>query len=383
MNSFEEILKDARTLVKDRTYPKAREWKEKGGKVIGCFPVWSPFELYHAGGLLPVGLLGGGGEIEIAHADARFQSFVCSIAKTTLEMGFRGLLTPFDAVVFHSICDVARNTASVIKRNFPNLQVEYIHYPQTTSDGAGILFFTGELSRLKKRIEEGVVGREIHEDEIRESIRVYNRSREWIRKLYEYRTLFPHLLSTVELYLLLRVGTLLPPEEHQSLLNEAWNTLKTREGKERDRVRVIIEGSFCEQPPLELLEVIETAGCAVVNDDLLAGWRWFMKDVPLHGDPIRNLTDAFINLGDYSSVRYDPKRSRPDALVERMKKAGAQAVVFCNAKFCEPALFDFVLYRKRLEEEEIPHLMIEFEEKQWTFDRVQNEVETFVESILF
>jgi benzoyl-CoA reductase subunit C len=381
MNKLENILTEARTLVQDRNYPKVREWKEKGGKSIGCFPVWSPFELYHAGGLLPIGLLGGGGEIEIAHADARFQSFVCSIAKSTLEMGFRGLLEPFDAVVFHSICDVARNLASVVQRNFPDLQVEYIHYPQQSNGGKD--FFTGELSRLKKRLEEGVSGRKIRDEDIRESIISYNRSREWIRKFYNYRMDNPHLLSTVELYYLVRMGTLLLPEEYQKLMKNAWETVKSREGRVRDRVKVILEGSFCEQPPVELLEVLELAGCAIVNDDLLSGWRWYVKDVSEEGDPLQNLSEGFLNGGEYSSVRYDPRQSRMDGLIDRMKTSGAQAVVFCNAKFCEPALFDFVLYRKRLEEEEIPHMMIEFEEKQWTFDRVQTEVETFVESILF
>jgi len=53
------------------------------------------------------------------------------------------------------------------------------------------------------------------------------------------------------------------------------------------------------------------------------------------------------------------------------------------AKFCEPALFDYVIFRRELEKENIPHLLIEFEEKMWTFERTRGEVETFVESLLF
>jgi benzoyl-CoA reductase subunit C len=61
----------------------------------------------------------------------------------------------------------------------------------------------------------------------------------------------------------------------------------------------------------------------------------------------------------------------------------AEAVVILVAKFCEPALFDYALYRKALDEAGIPHLFLEFEEKMWVFDRVRTEVETFVESMLF
>jgi len=57
--------------------------------------------------------------------------------------------------------------------------------------------------------------------------------------------------------------------------------------------------------------------------------------------------------------------------------------VFCTAKFCEPALYDQVLYKERLEAAQIPYVHIEFEEKMSAFDTTRTQVETFVESILF
>jgi len=66
-----------------------------------------------------------------------------------------------------------------------------------------------------------------------------------------------------------------------------------------------------------------------------------------------------------------------------VRRARADAVVFMPAKFCEPALFDYVLMKQGLERAGIPHLLVEFEEKMWTFERTRNEIETFVESMLF
>src|SRR3990170_1820459 len=59
-----------------------------GGRVVASYPVWAPVEIIHAAGMLPLALLGGGTSVELTHADARFQSFVCSVAKSTLELGF-------------------------------------------------------------------------------------------------------------------------------------------------------------------------------------------------------------------------------------------------------------------------------------------------------
>jgi benzoyl-CoA reductase/2-hydroxyglutaryl-CoA dehydratase subunit BcrC/BadD/HgdB len=65
------------------------------------------------------------------------------------------------------------------------------------------------------------------------------------------------------------------------------------------------------------------------------------------------------------------------------KDLKADAVIIMAAKFCEPALFDYALYRKALDDAKIPHLLLEFEEKTWIFDRARSEAETFVESLLF
>ena len=48
----------------------------------GLSTVYAPVEVIHAAGLMPVGLFGAGDKIELSHAEARFQSFICSIAKS-------------------------------------------------------------------------------------------------------------------------------------------------------------------------------------------------------------------------------------------------------------------------------------------------------------
>lgn len=159
--------------------------------------------------------------------------------------------------------------------------------------------------------------------------------------------------------------------------------LRTRALKKRDSIRVVVEGSFCEQPPLVLIRMVEEAGCYIVGDDFTLGQTWFETDVPATGDPILELADSYVNRSVYSSVRHDFRKPRWTALVEKVKATRADAVLFLIAKFCEPAYFDYVPYKQELERAGIPHLQLEFEEKLFTFDRVRTEVETFVESLVF
>jgi benzoyl-CoA reductase subunit C len=351
-------------------------------KLIGCYPVYTPVELIHAAGMLPVGVIGAGNRLEIAHADSRFQSFVCSIVKSTLELGLTDRLRFLDGIVFHSICDPARNLGSVFKRNFPDLMVEYIHFPQNMTSPHTIDYLIAEYRRLNAGYEE-LSGKKITDEALRQSIALYNTQRRLLRELYAIRRETPQNLSTVECYVLTRIGTLLPVEEHISILEEAVPELRQRNEKAKDRIRVVLEGSFCEQPPIELLEGLEAAGCYILDDDFLIGWRWFIQDISIDGDPMRNLANAYLNGSVYSGVKHDTREPKAKHLIDKFRDTGADAVLILAAKFCEPALFDYALYKRALEKEGIPHLCLEFEEKMWIFDKARTEVETFVESMLF
>jgi benzoyl-CoA reductase subunit C len=380
----ERIIERGRELIAQPLGAVAERWKAEhvDGRAVAAYPVWAPAELIHAAGMLPLSLLGGGTSVELTHADARFQSFVCSIAKSTLELGFQGLVKGVDGFVFSNICDVARNLSSIYQRNFPDVFVEYLHLPQNSTSPAVAGYAAAELRRLGTRFEEAF-GLPVTAAALAKSIETYNELRARIRALYALRIAQPQQLSTTELYVVLRAATVSPPEESVAWLDELLDALPRREGRPRDRLRVVVEGAFCEQPPLGLLEVLEEAGCYVVEDDLLLGWRWFTSDVLPGGDPFERLAAAYVNQAVPSSTRHESRQHRSEGLIEKVRRAKADAVVFMPAKFCEPALFDYVLMKQGLERAGIPHLLVEFEEKMWTFERTRNEIETFVESMLF
>jgi len=384
VGTAEEIVARCREVVEDPSFQVVREWKARDpeARVVGCYPVYSPVELIHAAGMLPVGIFGGGNQIEIAHADARFQSFVCSIVKSTLELGLTGRLDFLDGILFHSICDPARNLASVFQRNFPWLHVDYIHFPQNLASPLAEIYLAQEYRRILRGLEE-LAGQPVGEAALVQAISTMNRWRSLVRALYDLRARQPHLLPAADLYPVVRAGTLLPVHEHIQLLEAFLESVARRETKPKDRIRVLVEGAFCEQPPIDLIACLEEAGCYILDDDFLLGWRWFLADVPLDGDPVQALAKAYIHLSTYSPTKHDLRRRKSDHLLEKVRALGADAVVVLIPKFCEPALFDYPLYRRALDEAKVPHLFVEYEEKMWIFDRVRTEVETFVESLLF
>jgi benzoyl-CoA reductase subunit C len=384
MTDLERTFDICQELLADLNLARVEHWKEQhpAAKAIGYFPVYAPVEIIHAAGMLPVGLSGGGDRLDIQHADARFGSFICSIVKTTLEMGLREHLKPLDGILFSSICDSARNLCFVMKRNFPSLYIDFLHLPHNPSSEASVDFLTSEYGRLMQELQR-MGGRRVSESGLCDAILLYNRNRQLIRELYAFRLQKPHLLRAWESYVLVRAGNFIPVEEHNTILEAALEQLPVRSGKPRDSIRIVMEGAFCEQPPLDLIKLVEDAGCYVVDDDFVIGRSWFMEDVPGDGDPVRALAESYVNRAVYSSVRHDFRAPRWEGLAQKAKQARADAVLFLIAKFCEPAYFDYVLFKKKLEGIGLPHLLVEFEEKQFTFDRMRTEIETFVESLVF
>jgi benzoyl-CoA reductase subunit C len=289
--------------------------------------------------------------------------------------GFRG-------AVFSSICDVARNLASLVKRNAPGMYIEYLHLPQNMYSAQSAAYARAEFERFRTNLSRHL-GRPITDEAIKRSLGLYNEIRAATRALYAHRKTHPSSISAADLHALMYAGTRMMPEDYLPMLETLCAQVEVAEVHERDGVKIVIEGAFCEQPPVGLLEVIEAGGCLVQDDDTMIGWRLFADDVPADGDPLAALSNAYLRDSVYTSVRHDRDRPRTEGLMQRMKDAGAEAVLFAPAKFCEPALLDYVLFRRRLEEANVPHLKVEFEEKMWTFEAARNEVETFAESMLF
>jgi benzoyl-CoA reductase subunit C len=189
-------------------------------------------------------------------------------------------------------------------------------------------------------------------------------------------------VSAEDAYVLTSVGGLLPREEHNALLRTTLPLLRARDAKPQDRIRIVFEGGFCEQPPLDLIRAIGRS-CYVVDDDLLIGLRWILDDVPLGGDPLRNLADAYLEGSSYSPVQHDLRKPKEEMLLKRIGDAGAQAAIITAAKMCEPGLEEQVTYTRALDQENVPYFVSEFEENMTSFDHLEIQLETFVENLLF
>jgi benzoyl-CoA reductase subunit C len=377
------IVQRCEALFEDLEFKAVQEWKAAvpGRKAIGYMPIYVPRELIHAAGMLPVGILGGGDALEVIQGDAYYQSYICRIPRSTIELGLTGRLNCLDGMLFPSICDVIRNLSGMWKMLFKDKYVRYIDVPQNYQDSVGGSFYISEMQILRDDLAR-IAGREITDADLNASIAVYNENRAAIADLYKYRAAAPWQAPTSEIYVLLRAGMVLPVEEHTALVREYLAAAELETRTKRDNARVVINGSFCEQPPLSLIKSIEMSGCYIVDDDFMLVTRWLMNEVSTEGNPLEELSKAFLHHSVSTSAKYDATREEKGVyLMKQVKTRGAEGVIFAAPSFCDPALLERPMLQDVLTKNAIPHTAFKFAENTGQMAPIREQAGTFADSI--
>jgi benzoyl-CoA reductase subunit C len=377
------IVARCQALYDDLRFEVARAWKAAapGRHVVAYMPIYVPREIVHAAGMLPLGILGGGEALEVIHGDAYYQSYICRIPRSTLELGITGRLDFVDAFLFPSICDVIRNLSGIWKLLFPDVWVRYFDVPQNFSPEVGGAYYLHELGELRDGLAR-LRGAPVTDDALRASIAIFNENRRLVREVYALRAQAPWLAPSSEVYLVMRAGMVLPVEEHTALLREYLAAARAERRPRRDNCRIVLNGVFCEQPPLNLIKAVEMSGCYVVDDDFMLVNRWLLDDVPTDGDPMAALADAFLRRSTETAAKYQPAQELNGAyIVDAVRASRAEGVVFAAPSFCDPALLERPMLEARLDRVDVPHIGFKYAENSGQMQPVREQAGTFADSI--
>ncbi len=382
-STYRQAIEYTRELFEDLSYGYPRRWKEQEAsrRVIGFLPIYVPREIIHAAGMLPVGIFGAGDRIPVVRGDAYFQSYICHLPRTVIELGLNGNLDCIDGYIFPSICDVIRNLSGIFKLKFPGKLSRYLDFPQNFDPNVGGVFYRSELERLLDELAK-LNGKRPRKAELNRSIGLYNRNRRLVEQLDQIRVEKPHQMSAVDFYLLRRAANLLSVEDSNTLLKAVLELSGDLYAEEEDKIRVVVTGSFCEQPPLGLIKTIENAGCYIVDDDFQMGLTWFSRDIPDDSDdPLGSLVTSYLDNQTYSSAVFEGENVRGEMLVKRVRERRADGVIFCAPSFCDPALLDRPMLERAVSKHHIRHTSFQYHENLGQFHVIKEQAGTFADTI--
>ncbi len=382
--NMDDILLRFHEICENRYEIPKQLKSENHKKVFGYFCTYFPAELIHAAGMLSIRILGD--RRRPTYAEAHLPSFGCSFVRSALDLGLRGALDYLDGVIFFHTCDSNRVLSDVWRQNFKDQFIANVIFPVKLNDRRSNKFLLQELKSFKSRLEK-YLGISIKRDKLWESIQIYEKNRDLLKEVYQWREKNPGILRGSDILNMVISSMVIPKEEHNKLLEELISRLngnKLPQRETEESAKVVLSGNICAFP--DIIDVIEESKASVVNDDLCTGSRYFldyadnMHNVRRDGDPLVYIARRYLGKSP-CPIKYNSEFSREQAILDMVEKSKADGVIFLVLRSCDPCSFDYPLLKEALDEKGYPSLLIEYDQQTSSFGAIRTRVEAFVEMV--
>lgn len=333
--------------------------KGSGAKVLGCFPLYPPRELFHSFGLVPLVLWDLKETVgAFDRSDRHIQPFACSVARRLAEFLLADATPVFDGLFMYNACDTLRNMPEIIEKDLGERGISQpffrIHVPMVPRDRADSSAYLA--ARIRELIDniEAAWGLRFSGEKFLASVRLYNEMRSLSRLLELH--VAEGKVSYKTFSRIIREGYFTSAEEHRAALESAVSMAESKPADDAGARKVIISGIL---PPSEaLIDIIEGAGMIVAGNDVATQARSYGYAPAETDDPAVFYDDFYRNHHPCTTLLHTADR-RIDALRRLIAERGARGFIVIGEKFCEYEYLELPHVRKVLAGEGIADLLLE------------------------
>ncbi|MEE4353347.1 MAG: 2-hydroxyacyl-CoA dehydratase family protein [Desulfatiglans sp.] len=377
---MENVLRKINEITSDPYAYVSQHKEEKGKKVVGCFPMHIPEEMIHAAGMIPVVMWRGNERVTWGHAHV--PPYDCGITRSFVDDAVRGKLGFMDGMAFHvRQCLQAGEFPFIMKRHVKPDYLKILYLPALYPGNATRNFTLKELESFKNSLE-AFGGTVVKDDDLRESIEIYNENRKLLERVYEIRRERPEVLKAREMMQIVWSGMLMLKEDHNELLKELIKGMEGAPGEpKKEKIKVIPVGCLCQTLQFDILDIIEDLGMIVPDDDLYIGSRYFANPVALNGDPIAALADRYLAKTPLCPTKGVWDIHWGDEAIARMKANGAKGIISLMVKYCPPHTCYYPDFKSKMEREGVNEVMIQIEHEIITLEAIKTRLQSFAEMI--
>ncbi len=373
MRTAKEIINEFKAIA-DNPRKAMDDYKKETGKgAVGIMPVYCPEEIVHAAGYLPIGMWGAQKK-QISKARTYLPPFACSIMQSVMELQLEGVYDDLEAVIFSVPCDTLKCMSQKWNRPVPAIVFTHPQNRKIAKDAANV-FEREEFNIVKEKLED-ILDVHISNKAIKNSIAVYNENRAACREFSDVAAEYAAVVTPSDRHAVIKARWFMEKSRHTALVKELIAALKAEPAPEFKGKKIIVTGIQVE--PYDVLDIFQENGFAIVADDLAQETRNFRQDVPDDDDALMALARAW-NEFDGCSLATDANKPKGQMIIDAVKKYGADAVVVCMMKFCDPEEFDYPILLQEFEAAGVKNLYIEVDQESTAFEQVKTRIQTFAE----
>jgi benzoyl-CoA reductase/2-hydroxyglutaryl-CoA dehydratase subunit BcrC/BadD/HgdB len=356
--------------------PALQEWKDRGGKVIGCMYHFVPEEIITAAGLVPFRMRATGSSgTELS--ESCFTQVNCSFVRHLFDSAMHGNQGFLDGVVTVNNCDHIRRLFDNWKSRIKTPYRHFLWFPKKSGQEQ-VDAYRNELAGFRKSLE-GHFQVAITDERLRDAIALHNETRRLQRQLYAMRKGEAPPVTGAETLAVMVAGTCMPRPRYNALLGRLLAECRDAECKKGHRVRILLVGGEIDDP--ELVEVIESQGGLVVGDSLGYGSRSIWKDVDPDDDPLTALARYQVMERPADPRICGTTFARNDYVLRMVREFNADGVVSVRLPQCDHWGFEQVNLARCFRRSGIPHLSLEVDYILASVGQIRTRVQAFMESI--
>lgn len=380
MNYFNVVLSAIHGLRPE----ELKKHKDAGKKVVGTFCLYVPDELIFAADAIGVGLCGGS-QFWVPEGEKVLPKGICPLIKALV--GAKVSKTcPFfqscDLLVGETTCD-GKKKAWEILQDYTDIHV--MHLPQMRRE-RDIKEWVKELKIFMQKLEQ-LTGNTIDLQKLENAIKLINKKRQALKRLYDMRKADPVPISGKDVLLISQIAFYDDPERFTEKVNDLCEELEQRiENKEgvfpEHTKRILVSGTPMAIPNWKLHHIIETSGAAVVAEETCTGVRYLENLVPEDKNTLEEelqaLADRYMKI---NCACFTPNPGRIDDIIRLVKEYKADGVIYYNLQFCQTYAVEYYNVKKALEEKGIPLLYIETDYSEQDTEQLKTRVQAFLEML--
>ena len=310
--------------ARQKSFMALYEAKERGKKIIGTFCSYTPTEIIHAAGAIPVGLCGKS-EQGIAEAEMHLPKTICPLIKASYGMALTDQCPYFyfsDGILAETTCDGKKKMYELMNLMKP---VHVMNLPQGKDQALAIESWTEEVKRAAKFLED-LLGTTITEEKLHDAIVYRNKIRRAILDIYEVAKLKPSPVSGYEISTVAESADFhFTDDDLIAKLEKIAHEFKSRiRNDDLNRPRVLITGCPNAGVRDKIIKRLEELGADYVCADNCAGPRAQKFMVDENSDPYRAIAERYLKIN--CSVM-TPNTQRFDDIRELIREYKVDGVI--------------------------------------------------------